>query len=137
MAGSKMPKLDFSRLESAEQPEFGSQYSKDYWDIVFEQLGKRALFKVGVVVLTLLYGVAAFAPLIANDRPYYVDSVDIGGFKKATRVRPMAWSVMVHHLGHSSKGLRGSMNMGQQLKGRMSSSQKSRSVRAVRTWRRV
>ena len=89
MAGSKMPKLDFSRLESAEQPEFGSQYSKDYWDIVFEQLGKRALFKVGVVVLTLLYGVAAFAPLIANDRPYYVDSVDIGGFKKATRVRPM------------------------------------------------
>ena len=89
MAGSRMPKLDFSRLESAEQPEFGSQYSKDYWDIVFEQLGKRALFKVGVVVLTLLYGVAAFAPLIANDRPYHVDSVDIGGFKKATRVRPM------------------------------------------------
>lgn len=89
MAGSKMPKLDFSSLESAEQPEFGSQYSKDYWDIVFEQLGKRALFKVGVVVLTLLYGVAAFAPLIANDKPYYVDSVDIGGFKKATRVRPM------------------------------------------------
>ena len=23
-------------------------YSKDYWDIVFEQLGKRALFKISI-----------------------------------------------------------------------------------------
>ena len=34
----------------------------------------------------------------------------------ATRVDPeMGASVIVHHLGHSSKGLRGSMNIGQQL----------------------
>lgn len=74
---------------NVDEPVFKSTYAKDYWDIVFEQLGKRALFKVGVVVLTLLYGVAAFAPLLANDKPFHVDSVDIGGFKKATRVRPM------------------------------------------------
>ena len=42
-----------------------------------------------------------------------------------------------HHLGHSSNGLRGSMNIGQHENGRTSSSQKSRSVRAVRTWRRA
>ena len=50
------------------------------------------------------------------------------------RVEPLSGeSVMVHHFGHSSNGLRGSMNMGQHENGRMSSSQKSRSVSAVST----
>ena len=40
----------------------GSTYSKDYWDLVGEQLSKRALFKVGMAVLALLYGLAIFAP---------------------------------------------------------------------------
>lgn len=90
MGASTMPRLDFSKLEHAEEPEFASEYSKDYWDIVLEQLAKRTLFKVGMVVLTLLYGVAAFAPLIANDKPYLVESVDVGGFAQALRISPMA-----------------------------------------------
>ena len=74
-----------------EEPEFASEYSKDYWDLVFEQLGKRALFKAGMVVLTLLYGIAVFAPMLANDRPYSVESVDLKGYASALRVlRPMA-----------------------------------------------
>ncbi|MFT6833469.1 MAG: hypothetical protein ACJAZN_003654, partial [Planctomycetota bacterium] len=47
-----------------EGAEFGAEYSKDYWDLVFEQLGKRMLFKVSMAVLTLLYGIAVFAPVI-------------------------------------------------------------------------
>lgn len=75
----------------AEEPEFASEYSKDYWDLVFEQLGKRKLFKAGMVILTLLYGVAVFAPMLANDRPYRVESVDLKGYGSALRVlRPMA-----------------------------------------------
>jgi len=74
-----------------EEPEFASEYSKDYWDLVFEQLGKRTLFKAGMVVLTLLYGIAVFAPMLANDRPYRVESVDLKGYASALRVlRPMA-----------------------------------------------
>ena len=42
----------------------GSTYSKDYWDLVLEQLSQRRLFKVGMAVLALLYGLAIFAPLI-------------------------------------------------------------------------
>ena len=70
---------------------FVSEYSKDYWDLVFEQLGKRSLFKVGVAILTLLYGIAIFAPVIANDRPFKVESVDLKGYGSALRIlRPMA-----------------------------------------------
>jgi len=70
---------------------FASEYSKDYSDLVFEQLAKRTLFKVGVAVLTLLYGVAIFAPMIANDRPFKVESVDLNSYSSALRIlRPMA-----------------------------------------------
>ena len=69
-----------------EGAEFGAEYSKDYWDLVFEQLGKRSLFKISMVVLTLLYGVAVFAPMIANDKPYVIESVDINGYGRALRL---------------------------------------------------
>ena len=36
-------------------------YSKDYWDLVFEQLGKRPLFKIGMAILALLYASAIYA----------------------------------------------------------------------------
>ncbi|MEM8711125.1 MAG: ABC transporter permease [Planctomycetota bacterium] len=71
------------------QPEgadLSSEYSKDYWDLVFEQLGKRGLFKFAMVVLTLLYGVAVFAPVIANDKPYVIESVDVNGYGRALRL---------------------------------------------------
>ncbi|MFT5732419.1 MAG: peptide/nickel transport system permease protein [Planctomycetota bacterium] len=69
-----------------EGAEFGAEYSKDYWDLVFEQLGKRMLFKVSMAVLTLLYGIAVFAPVIANDKPYVIESVDINGYGRALRL---------------------------------------------------
>lgn len=59
-------------------------YSKDYWDIVFEQLGKRALFKISMVVLALLYASAIYAPLIANDKPYVLEAIDYKAYKSAT-----------------------------------------------------
>nr|MBC8451133.1 hypothetical protein [Planctomycetota bacterium] len=59
-------------------------YSKDYWDIVFEQLGKRALFKISMVVLALLYASAIYAPLVANDKPYVLEAVDYKAYKGAT-----------------------------------------------------
>ena len=87
-AGARKPSFnDMPPDESG----FASEYSKDYWDLVFEQLGKRTLFKVGVAILTLLYGVAIFAPVIANDRPFKVESVDLKGYGSALRIlRPMA-----------------------------------------------
>ncbi|MBL6721338.1 MAG: ABC transporter permease subunit [Planctomycetes bacterium] len=66
------------------------RYSKDYWDLVFEQLGKRRLFKAGLAVLAVLYGTAIFAPFLAGDRPFTFEGVDRGGFNAAVRsLRPV------------------------------------------------
>ncbi|MDP6764380.1 MAG: ABC transporter permease [Planctomycetota bacterium] len=58
-------------------------YSKDYWDLVFEQLGKRPLFKLGMAVLALLYASAIYAPFLANDRPLVIEAVDLKGYRAA------------------------------------------------------
>lgn len=60
-------------------------YSKDYWDLVFEQLGRRKLFRIGMAVLALLYASAIYAPLIANDRPYVIEAIDLDGYANAVR----------------------------------------------------
>ena len=60
-----------------------SPYSKNYWDLVFEQLAKRKLFKIGMAVLALLYASAIYAPLIANDRPYVLEVIDLKGYRTA------------------------------------------------------
>jgi peptide/nickel transport system permease protein len=60
-------------------------YSKDYWDLVLEQLAKRKLFNVGMAVLALLYGLAIFAPLIGNDRPFKLVAVNYGEYDSAVR----------------------------------------------------
>jgi len=60
-------------------------YSKDYWDLVFEQLARRRLFKVGLAVLALLYATAIYAPLIANDRPFVLEAIDYRSYKAALR----------------------------------------------------
>ena len=36
----------------------GETYSKDYWDLVFDQLGKRRLFKLAVAILAVVYATA-------------------------------------------------------------------------------
>ncbi len=58
-------------------------YSKDYWDLVFEQLGRRRLFKIGMAILVLLYASAIYAPFIANDRPYVMEAVDLRAYRGA------------------------------------------------------
>ena len=63
----------------------GPPYSKDYWDLVLEQLFQRKLFKVGMAVLALLYGLAIFAPQIGNDRPYKLVAIDYTEYARATR----------------------------------------------------
>ena len=56
-----MSDVDVRRAEARE-------YSKDYWDLVFDQLAKRRLFKLALTVLALLYGLAIYAPFLGNDR---------------------------------------------------------------------
>lgn len=60
-------------------------YSKDYWDIVFEQLGRNRLFKFAAVLLTLMYASAIYAPLIANDRPYILEAANYADYNSAMR----------------------------------------------------
>lgn len=61
--------------DSSQAPE-GAVYSKDYWDLVFEQLGRRKLFRAGMGVLALLYGLVIFAPFLAGDRPFTFEGVN-------------------------------------------------------------
>jgi len=69
-------------------------YSRDYWDLVFEQLSRRRLFKLAVSVLALLYASAIYAPLIANDRPYVLAAIDYREYRTALRtLRPVAASL--------------------------------------------
>ncbi len=63
----------------------GHGYSQDYWDIVFEQLAQRTLFKVGIAILAVLYSVAVFAPLIANDRPFSLEAIDTRDYNESLR----------------------------------------------------
>ncbi|HVS09207.1 MAG TPA: hypothetical protein VMS76_04965, partial [Planctomycetota bacterium] len=57
----------------------------DAWDVVFAQLGRRPLFKLAAALLALLYASAIYAPLIASDRPYYMEGIDRGAFAAAQR----------------------------------------------------
>tara|TARA_R110002072_G_scaffold36261_7_gene106787 strand:- start:3858 stop:5708 length:1851 start_codon:yes stop_codon:yes gene_type:complete len=61
----------------------GQTYSKDYWDLVFEQLAKRKLFKMGVAVLVLMYGSTIFSPFIANDRPFVFEGINKKAYNSA------------------------------------------------------
>ncbi|HIG10732.1 MAG: ABC transporter permease [bacterium] len=74
-----------SEVPKIKDPAGPSAYSKDYWDIVFEQLGRRRLFRAAVVVLALIYASAIFAPLIANDRPLVLEAANYGEYNKAHR----------------------------------------------------
>ena len=60
-------------------------YSKDYWDIVFDQLGRKRLFKLALAALALLYASAIYAPLIANDRPFVLEAVNYKEYERALK----------------------------------------------------
>lgn len=59
--------------------------SKDYWDLVFEQLGRRRLFQFGLAVLTLLYAAAIYAPYLASDRPYVLEAINYKEYEQARK----------------------------------------------------
>ncbi|MFT5199906.1 MAG: ABC-type dipeptide/oligopeptide/nickel transport system permease subunit [Planctomycetota bacterium] len=80
-----MSKPSFESMEGREQAEDAEVYSKDYWDLVIEQLGKRKLFKMGMAVLALMYGMAIYAPFITNDRPYRFEGIDLQEYNSAAR----------------------------------------------------
>lgn len=70
-------------------------YSKDYWDNVIREIGKRPSVIVSAIVLVLIYATAIYAPLIANDRPLVLDGVDYGAYKSARRtLAPIATSLV-------------------------------------------
>lgn len=81
-----------SRPKSNPEAKF---YSKDYWDLVFEQLGKNFLFKVSMVILALLYASAIYAPFIANDRPYVLEAINYKEYSASTKgIRSVCSSVV-------------------------------------------
>ncbi|MCA9687160.1 MAG: hypothetical protein KC457_33685, partial [Myxococcales bacterium] len=66
-------------------PAVKREYSKDYWDQVFEQLGRHRTFQVAIAVLALMYASAIYAPLIANDRPYVLEAANYEEYGQAHR----------------------------------------------------
>ncbi len=77
--------------------------SRDYWDIVFQQLGRRRLFKVALAVLTLLYGAALAAPLLVNDKPYVIESVDLAAHDANLRSLRVAALELARYAGQSDE----------------------------------
>lgn len=61
-------------------------YSKDYWDMVLEQLRRRPTVRLAVTLLVLLYATAIYAPFLANDRPLVFTGTDYGSYRSAWRV---------------------------------------------------
>lgn len=80
-----------ARSEDRAEP---ALYSKDYWDLVFEQLSRRPAFKWSLAILAVLYASAIYAPLLGNDRPYVLEAIDYKGYNTALRtLSPVASSV--------------------------------------------
>ena len=51
-------------------------------DRLLREFGQRRLTRFAMTALVFLYGIAAFAPLIANDRPYAMTVVDRRGYRE-------------------------------------------------------
>jgi peptide/nickel transport system permease protein len=66
-------------------PRAAASYSKDYWDIVLSQMGKRPSVRIALVALVILYASAIFAPFLAGDRPFVLEATDAAGFRKAQK----------------------------------------------------
>ena len=72
----------------------GQQHSKDYWDIVLNELGKRPSVKFAAVLLVFFYAVAIYAPFLANDRPLRLTGIDYGSYSKAKGLLvPIGYSI--------------------------------------------
>lgn len=61
-------------------------YSKDYWDLVLDQLRRRPSVKLATAFLVLIYATAIYAPFLANDRPLVFRGTDESAYRGAWRV---------------------------------------------------
>ncbi len=68
---------------------------RDYWDVVLERLARRRPFRLALAVLALLYASAIYAPLLANDRPFWLEAIDYRAFEQARRILVPATSELV------------------------------------------
>ena len=60
-------------------------YSKDYWDLVLDQLRRRPSVWISLALLALLYATAIYAPLLAGDRPLLLSATNAVSYGKAQR----------------------------------------------------
>ena len=58
---------------------------RDTWTDVRDELRRRPLARAACWFLFLLHGLAIFAPLLANDRPYVLEAIDRQGYERARR----------------------------------------------------
>ena len=65
-----------------------SAYSKDYWDLVLDQLRRRPSVRISLTLLALLYAVAIYAPFLAGDRPLLLSATDAASYSKAQKALP-------------------------------------------------
>ncbi len=59
--------------------------TEGHWGRVRVRLGRRRLFAFALFTLSVLYGAAIFAPLIANDRPYVLEAIDYKSYEAARK----------------------------------------------------
>ena len=57
-------------------PGAAASYSKDYWDLVMDQLRRRPSVRISLTLLALLYATAIYAPFLAGDRPLLLRATD-------------------------------------------------------------
>ena len=60
-------------------------YSKDYWDLVLDQLRRRPSVRLSLVLLALLSATAIYAPFLAGDRPLLLSATNAVSYGKAQK----------------------------------------------------
>jgi peptide/nickel transport system permease protein len=76
----------------------------DGFERALERFRRRKLARVALVVLALLYASAIYAPLIANDRPYFAEVIDRGAYERARLSLPGVAAALCGELERSPSG---------------------------------
>ncbi len=66
----------------------------DSWTRARRELVRRPAVRLALLVLALLYAAAIYAPLVASDRPYWIEALDAGEYERARKALvPVALSL--------------------------------------------